>query len=81
MLIFIDVSLKILVKFLDPYAIYLLRMYLLSLIIHVLWHLKTKAIVDIVTHHSSPIIQPPNWSLPFELMCDASDYAVGAVLG
>ena len=28
----------------------------------------------------SPIIQPPNWSLPFELMCDASDYAVGAVL-
>ncbi|KAH9716759.1 hypothetical protein KPL71_021571 [Citrus sinensis] len=30
---------------------------------------------------SSPIIQPPNWSLSFELMCDASDYAVGAVLG
>ena len=30
---------------------------------------------------SSPMIQPPNWSLPFELMCDASDYAVGAVLG
>ena len=30
---------------------------------------------------SSPIIQPPNWSSPFELMCDASDYAVGAVLG
>jgi len=30
---------------------------------------------------SSPIIQAPNWSLPFELMCNASDYAVGAVLG
>ena len=30
---------------------------------------------------SSPIIQPPNWSLPFELMCDASDYALGVVLG
>ncbi|KAH9686903.1 hypothetical protein KPL70_014565 [Citrus sinensis] len=30
---------------------------------------------------SSPIIQPPNWSFPFELMCDASDYAVRAVLG
>ena len=29
----------------------------------------------------SPIIQAPNCSLPFELMCDASDYAVGAVLG
>ncbi|XP_071902808.1 uncharacterized protein [Coffea arabica] len=30
---------------------------------------------------SSPIIQPPDWNLPFEIMCDASDYAVGAVLG
>ena len=27
------------------------------------------------------IIQPPDWSLPFEIMCDASDYAVCAVLG
>ncbi|RVW14771.1 hypothetical protein CK203_091036 [Vitis vinifera] len=25
----------------------------------------------------APIVKPPNWSLPFELMCDASDYAVG----
>jgi hypothetical protein len=30
---------------------------------------------------SAPIIKPPNWSQPFEIMCDASDYAVGAVLG
>ncbi|CAM8988458.1 unnamed protein product [Rhodiola kirilowii] len=30
---------------------------------------------------SAPIIQPPRWDLPFELMCDASDYAIGAVLG
>ncbi|CAM8943524.1 unnamed protein product [Rhodiola kirilowii] len=30
---------------------------------------------------SAPIIQPPNWDFPFELMCDASDYAIGAVLG
>ena len=31
--------------------------------------------------NTAPIIQPPNWSQPFELMCDASNYAVGAVLG
>ena len=30
---------------------------------------------------SAPIIQPPDWKLQFEIMCDASDYAVGAVLG
>ncbi|KAJ8751344.1 hypothetical protein K2173_016533 [Erythroxylum novogranatense] len=29
----------------------------------------------------APIIKPPDWNLPFELMCDASNYAVGAVLG
>ena len=30
---------------------------------------------------SAPISQPPDWSLPFKIMCDASDYVVGAVLG
>ncbi|GJW32925.1 reverse transcriptase domain-containing protein [Tanacetum coccineum] len=27
------------------------------------------------------VIVSPNWNLPFELMCDASDFAIGAVLG
>ena len=30
---------------------------------------------------SVPILQPPNWEQPFEVMCDASNFTVGAVLG
>ncbi|RDY13531.1 Retrovirus-related Pol polyprotein from transposon 17.6, partial [Mucuna pruriens] len=30
---------------------------------------------------SAPILQAPNWDLPFELMCDASNSALGAILG
>ncbi|CAN6546992.1 unnamed protein product [Malus baccata var. baccata] len=30
---------------------------------------------------TAPVIMPPDWGLPFELMCDASDYIVGAVIG
>ncbi|GJX45342.1 reverse transcriptase domain-containing protein [Tanacetum coccineum] len=29
----------------------------------------------------APILIAPDWDLPFELMCDASDYAICAVLG
>lgn len=28
----------------------------------------------------SPIMQPPNWSIPFEIMCNAIDYVVGIIL-
>ncbi|KAK1613616.1 hypothetical protein QYE76_019133 [Lolium multiflorum] len=30
---------------------------------------------------TAPVVEPPDWNLPFEIMCDASDFAVGAVLG
>ena len=30
---------------------------------------------------STPIVIVPDWSEPFEIMCDGRDYAVGAVLG
>jgi hypothetical protein len=39
------------------------------------FHTLKKALI------SAPIIQSPNWHLPFEIMCDASDYVVRAVLG
>ena len=39
------------------------------------FHTNKKALI------SAPIIQPPDWPLSFDIMCDASDYVVGAVLG
>lgn len=30
---------------------------------------------------TAPIVVAPDWDRPFELMCDASDYIVGVVLG
>ena len=30
---------------------------------------------------SAPVMTVPDWSQPFEAMCDASDFAIGAVLG
>ncbi|GJX98240.1 reverse transcriptase domain-containing protein [Tanacetum coccineum] len=42
--------------------------------------------IKVFSKISSPLTKllekdtPPNWSLPFELMCDASDFTVGAIL-
>ena len=30
---------------------------------------------------NAPIVRAPNWQLPFEVLCDVSDLAIGAVLG
>jgi hypothetical protein len=38
------------------------------------FHILKKALI------SAPVIQPHDCYLPFEIMCDASDYIVGAVL-
>lgn len=29
---------------------------------------------------SATVVQPPNWSLPFEIMCDDSDYALEGLI-
>jgi hypothetical protein len=39
------------------------------------FHTLKKALI------STPILQHPDLYLPYEIMCDASDYAIGAVLG
>ena len=30
---------------------------------------------------TAPIVRAPNWQLPFKVMCDTNDFAIGAVLG
>ena len=30
---------------------------------------------------TAPVVQPPDWNLPFEIMCDSSAFAISAVLG
>ncbi|GJX44026.1 retrovirus-related pol polyprotein from transposon TNT 1-94 [Tanacetum coccineum] len=50
----------------------------------VLGHKVSKSSIEISIGDkwtSAPVIVAPNWNLDFELMCDASDYVVGAVLG
>ncbi|GJT38461.1 reverse transcriptase domain-containing protein [Tanacetum coccineum] len=42
-----------------------------------------RAKVDVIAKlpHPTTVKVAPDWDLPFEIMCDASDFAVGAVLG
>ena len=41
-----------------------------------------KSFEELRSHLSiAPIVRAPNWQLSFEVMCDASDLAIGAVLG
>nr|GEZ92901.1 hypothetical protein [Tanacetum cinerariifolium] len=41
-----------------------------------------KAKVDVISKLPHPTtVKAPDWDMPFELMCDASDFAIGAVLG
>ena len=39
------------------------------------WDKLKKALI------STPIISAPDWSKPFEIICYASDFAIGVVLG
>ncbi|GKC97774.1 reverse transcriptase domain-containing protein [Tanacetum coccineum] len=40
-----------------------------------------KAKIDVMLNLYPTTVKAPDWDQPFELMCDASDYAIGAVLG
>ncbi|GJZ75207.1 reverse transcriptase domain-containing protein [Tanacetum coccineum] len=42
---------------------------------------KIDSIVKLPQPTNAPVMIKPDWSLPFDIMCDGSDYAVGAVLG
>ena len=48
-----------------------------------LWNEAFQKSFDELKSHltTAPIVRAPNWQLPFQVMCDASDLAIGAVLG
>ena len=73
---FIANSSRIFSKFLIPYATFLLRT---TFVFDEPCLEAFQTLRDALT--KAPIIQPPDWSLPFEIMCDPSDFALGAVLG
>ena len=47
------------------------------------WGKECQESFEVLKSHltTAPIVRAPNWQLPFEVMCDASDLAIGAVLG
>src|SRR3954464_11935826 len=77
MLVYIRGLLKISPKFRSPLPIFFKKMYLFVFDDDCKEAFETfkKALT------TAPIVQPPDWSLPFEIMCDASDFDVGDVLG
>ena len=56
---------------------------LLAKDVHFVWSQACEAAFDKLKTMlvSPPIMRSPNWNLPFEIMCDASDYDIGAALG
>ena len=47
------------------------------------WGKECQESFEVLKSHltTAPIVRAPNWQLPFEVMCDASDLTIGAVLG
>jgi hypothetical protein len=71
---FIEDSFRIFLRLLDPSHIFKDAPFTFTEECLQSFYTLKKALV------STPVIQPPNWHLPFEIMCDTSDYAIGAVL-
>nr|GEX94111.1 retrovirus-related Pol polyprotein from transposon 17.6 [Tanacetum cinerariifolium] len=67
-------KIEVISKFPHPTTVKGIRSFLEHAGFYRIQNLKRKLI-------EAPILISPNWDQPFELMCDASDYAIGAVLG
>src|SRR4051812_3291918 len=77
MLVFIEGLLRISLKFQSLLLIFFKKMF------HLFFDDDCKEALETLKKAltTAPIVQPPDCNLPFEIMCDASDFAVGAVLG